>query len=36
MNLARLSILLDERNPEERVMKAEIARGTGDFRRCPC
>lgn len=30
-NLAKLSVLLDERDPNDRIMKAEIARETGDF-----
>ncbi|MBX3730846.1 MAG: hypothetical protein KF858_16840 [Candidatus Sumerlaeia bacterium] len=30
-NLARLSALLDVRNPKDRLMKAEIARVMGDF-----
>jgi len=30
-NLAKLSALLDERDPRDRIMKAEIARETGDF-----
>ncbi|GBD35943.1 hypothetical protein HRbin36_01059 [bacterium HR36] len=32
-NLAKLSVLLDENDPNERIMKAEIARETGDFTR---
>ncbi len=30
-NLGRLSALLDERDPKDKIMKAEIARETGDF-----
>lgn len=30
-NLVKLSLLLDERDPNDRIMKAEIARETGDF-----
>lgn len=30
-NLANLSVPLDERDPNDRIMKAEIARETGDF-----
>jgi len=30
-NLAKLSVLLDERDPNDRIMKAEIAREMGDF-----
>lgn len=30
-NLTKLSVLLDERDPNDRIMKAEIARETGDF-----
>jgi len=30
-NLARLSDLLDEKKPDERIMKTEIARETGNF-----
>ena len=30
-NLAKLSALLDESDPNDRIMKAEIARETGDF-----
>lgn len=30
-NLTRLAALLDETDPDERMMKAEIARETGDF-----
>ena len=35
-NLAKLSALLDERDPNDRIMKAEIARETGDFTQAVC
>lgn len=31
-NLAKLTLLLDEYNPNDRIIKAEIARETGDFK----